>query len=235
MSPPILVGLLDSGVGAELEPVVAAARRFRLDGEGRLIEDAAGQDRIGHGAAIACIIAATAPQARLAVAQVFIDAVAAAPAVVARGLDWLAGEGVRLVNMSFGLRQDRAVLRRACAAANDAGLILLAAAPARGAMVYPAGYEGVVKVSGDARCAVGELSTLGGRQADFGAHPRPLEPAQGPVPVGGSSFAVAHLAGILADFLSREPTADKAAALHHLRSIARYHGPERRGVKDRST
>ncbi len=245
MSGPVLIGLLDSGVGAELGHAVVAGRSFRLDEEDGSLSGPAGEDRLGHGSALARIIAAAAPAARFVNAQIFVSSFATAPAVVAAGLDWLVTQGVTIVNMSFGMRQDREILRRACDAACEAGLILLAAAPARGAMVYPAGYDGVVKVSGDARCAVEEISTLGGLQADFGAHPRPPVDIAGVRDggpggagpgsaasgrLGGASFAVAHLCGVLAHHLSGHPGTGRAAALGYLEGIARYHGPERRGA-----
>jgi hypothetical protein len=234
MTSPLLIGLLDSGLAPELAPSVAAGRRFALDDHGEVAAGPVEADRLGHGSALAQVILEAAPQARLLDAQIFHTSIATTPAAAAAGLDWLVGAGARIVNMSFGLRHDRAVLRRACAEAAAAGVILLAAAPARGAMVYPAGYPGVVKVSGDARCAPGEVSTLGGRQADFGAHPRPLGDADDAGRSGGASFAVAHLCGLLAGFLTQEPDADRAAALAHLESIARYHGPERRGAGARA-
>ena len=234
MTAPLLIGLLDSGLAPELAPSVAAGRRFALDGQGEVAAGPVESDRLGHGSVLARIILEAAPQVRLLDAQVFLASIATTPAAAAAGLDWLVGAGARIVNMSFGLRHDREVLRRACAEAAAAGVILLAAAPARGAMVYPAGYPGVVKVSGDARCAPGEVSTLGGRQADFGAHPRPLSDADDAGRSGGASFAVAHLCGLLAAYLAREPDADHAAALAHLDSISRYHGPERRGAGARA-
>jgi len=228
MRPPVLVGLLDSGTAPDLAPAVVDARSFRLGEADLVTAGPVEQDRLGHGSTLARIIAETAPEARLLDAQVFRTSLATSPAVVAAGLDWLARRGARIVNMSFGLRHDREVLRRACASACDAGVILLASAPARGAMVYPAGYPSVVKVSGDARCLPGEISTLGGAQADFGAHPRPPVDAPGAGRSGGASFAVAHLCGRLARFLAERPGAGRDEALEHLAALARYHGPERR-------
>lgn len=234
MSAPLLVGLLDSGVEAERSSVVAAARAFDLDPSGRVVVRSAQPDRLGHGRALARVILSQAPEARLIDAQVFVSSFASSPSVVAAGLDWLVAEGARLVNMSFGLREDRDILRLACAAAREAGVILLASTPARGAMVYPAGYEGVVRVTGDARLAVGQVTDFGGAPADFGACPRPLEEGQGSGRVGGASFAVAHLCGILAAYLAAEPAADRERALDHLRRIASYHGRERRRAPDGS-
>ena len=202
---PILVGLLDSGVSQDLAGRVAAERAFQLGEDGDVRTGAAEPDRIGHGTELARIIVAGAPAVSLLNAQVFGATMATTPVAVAAGLDWLIAEGARVVNMSFGLRHDRDVLREACAAAVDQGAILLAAAPARGPMVFPAGYEGVITVQGDARCANGEISALGSPQADFGAHPGPLDGPAERQAQGGASFAVAHLCAVLARCLADDP------------------------------
>ena len=216
------VGVLDSGVTGH---AVQASRTFAPDAAGEIaVRSDGGADILGHGSALARIIAAAAPDAVLLNARIFIDSLSCTPAAVAAGLDWLIGEGAQIVNMSFGLHQDRAVLSEACARAVASGALILASAPARGPAVFPGSYQGVVRVSGDARCAPGEFSTLGGGQADFGAHVEPPD-REG----GGASFAVAHLTGAAALFLQQNPAADRESILEHLTSIARYHGPERRG------
>ncbi len=154
----------------------------------------------------------------------FLRAWATAPAVVAAGLNWLVEQDCQLVNMSFGLRQDRRVLREACLAARRAGAVLVAAAPARGPAVFPSAYDGVVRVTGDARCAPGEFSRLGTAQADFGACVRGAQ--AGDRPCGGASFAVARVTAALAAHLGAGGDARDVAA--YLRGIARYQGPERK-------
>ncbi len=134
---------------------------------------------VGHGSSVARTILAAAPSASIVNAQVFHDAIAAPPAAIAAALGWVVERGARVVNLSFGVRQDREVLRLACAAARAAGAILLAAAPARGSRVFPASYPGVIRVSGDARCAPDEVSRLASAQADFGACPATIDGACG--------------------------------------------------------
>ena len=226
MTESIRVGLLDSGISQDLASHVVAGRAFSLD-DGEVRITAAAPDRIGHGTALARIIMAGAPGVALLNAQVFRASMATTPVAVAAGLDWLVAEGARVINMSFGLRHDRDVLREACAAAVDRGAILLAAAPARGPMVFPAGYEGVITVQGDARCAVGEISALGSPQADFGAHPGPLDGPAEKQAQGGASFAVAHLCAVLAGCLAEDAALDP---VERLTALARYHGPERRAA-----
>ena len=211
MSAGITVGLLDSGVAAALSDRIAGCRCF-VDAP-----PAAGPR--GHGSAIARIILHHAPGARLLVADVFGARDRTTPDAVAAGLDWLRAEKARIVNLSFGLREDRAMLRAAIEAALAAAMVLLAATPARGARVYPAGYPGVIRVTGDARCAASEISALGGRPADFGACPRGLEGE-----AGGASFAVGHVTGLLAARLAD----GRVDPMSELARLARFHGRERR-------
>ena len=206
----IKVGLLDSGVA----PALAA----RLDASRSFVE-APAPDPQGHGSALARIILQHAPRVALLDARAFPERGRAAPGAVAAGLDWLRQEGAHIVNMSFGLRHDRTVLREAVAAAHAAGIVLIGSVPARGQMVYPGGYPGVIRVSGDARCAPGEISALGGTPADYGACP--LDADGRP---GGASFAAAHLTGVLARHMS-EAERDPRALLDRL---ARFRGRERR-------
>jgi hypothetical protein len=166
------------------------------------------------------ILAAPAPVALLS-AQVFGDKGMTSPAVIAAALDWLVECGARVINLSFGLRQDRPVLARACRRALDRGVVLIAAAPARGAPVYPASYPGVLRVTGDARCGPDELSRLASTRADFGAC------AQGATPlIGGASLATARVTARVAEYLAGGGERD--GVFDHLRGLARYHGPERR-------
>src|SRR5919106_2982367 len=130
MSTEITVGLLDSGVEAALAAHLRASRVF---------VDQGAPHSLGHGSAMARIILHHAPSAALLHAQVFGERQRTTPELVAAGLDWLREEKARIVNMSFGLRPDRAVLRHAVAAAQAADMILVASVPARSAVVYPGG------------------------------------------------------------------------------------------------
>ncbi|MNP55255.1 hypothetical protein D3C76_1498830 [compost metagenome] len=125
--------------------------------------------------------------------------------------------------MSLGLRNDRPVLREACVVAQTAGVLLCASSPAQGEPVYPASYPGVIRITGDARCAPGQWSWLNSPQADFGAH---VAAASG---MAGSSVGCAALAGIIAGFLRKHPGAGREAELRWLREGAAFVGPERRG------
>ena len=210
MNAGVSVGFLDGGVETALAAHFSASRAF---------VDQGAPHSLDHGTAIARIILHHAPRAPLLHAQVFGERQRATPELVAAGLDWLREKGARLVNMSFGLRHDRAVLRNAVTTAQAAGMILVASVPARGAIVYPGGYAGVIRVSGDARCALGDISALGGDPADYGACPRDMGGR-----LGGASFAAAHVTGLLANRLRGRDCEPRAL----LERLARFQGRERR-------
>lgn len=202
---------------------------FILDKEGRVVAGPVVADRVNHGAQLADILLSAAPQVRLLNAQVFRDRVAATPAAIAAALDWLVAEGTRLVNISAGLRQDRRLLREAVAAAVRQGVLLICATPARGGPVFPAAYPGSVPVCGDARCGPGQWSVLPDGPALLGACPRPRGPVQENLPQGGSSFAAAHLSGVLAAFWVEHPAPSSQEAWVYLERRCRFYGRERRG------
>lgn len=219
------VAILDSGLPPGLPVATRAAFALADDA---VVEGPPHPDRVGHGSAVAAILHALAPDAALLDAQIFADAPTCSAAVVAAGLRWAVGQGAGMAVMSFGLPADRAVLAAAVAEAREAGLLLLAARPARGGPVWPAAYPGVIAVTGDARCGVGELSRLPGA---YGACPRPWgETADTPPRAGGASLAVGHLAGLLAQDGVLEASPDAVAA--RLAPLVRWQGPERRAAAE---
>lgn len=225
MSEPVAIGIIDSGAHPRQLTRVHRARRFSATPSGDVETHDDVADRIGHGTETTGIILNACPAVRLLVAQVFDETLATSAIRVAAALDWLAGEGASIINMSLGLSHDREVLRRACADVHEAGAILIASAPARGGPVYPAAYDQVVSVTGDARCATGEVSDLLGLQADFGTY--------GGDPSGvraGASIAAAQFTTLAAAYLAEHGEADMEALKAHFRARADYRGPERRGA-----
>lgn len=221
MKPELLVGMVDSGHAPQQAALVQAARSFRL-GTDALLEEPGAADRLGHGTAVLEALALPPGSIRCCVAQVFAERWQTSPLQVAAAVHWLTEQGVALINLSLGLRHHRPLLREACARAQAAGVVLCASSPAQGEAVYPASYPGVLRITGDARCAPGQWSWLGSAQADFGA----------PVSAGGlagASLACATLSGQIARYLHRHPGSDQAALLDHLRRGAAFRGPERRG------
>lgn len=222
MAAELRVGLIDSGFAPDQAACIVAARRFWLEAD-ELREGEVRPDALGHGRVVLDTFQRQAGPVGLCIAQVFGEQGQTSPLQIAAALYWLLEQEVSLVSMSLGLRTDRPVLRDACARLQAAGVLLCASSPARGEPVYPAGYPGVIRITGDARCAPGQWSWLGTRQAEFGAH---VAAGNG---VAGASVACAALAGTLAAHLARQPGISREALLQALRQGAVYHGPERRG------
>lgn len=219
----VRIGIVDSGIAGDVSSRVIADASFALK-DGEPVQARALPDRLRHGTAVAGIVAHFVPSAALYVAQVFADRFITTPVQVAAAIDWLTGERVQVINLSLGLPADRAVLAEACARALAAGTILCASSPARGAPVFPASYPGVLRMTGDARCARDEISWLGTAQADFGAHVRPLD---GEVS-SGASIGCAHLTGHVGRYFAQGGAADREALHSWLTARASYRGPERR-------
>jgi hypothetical protein len=229
------VGLIDSCGGAlegiDAAPLedaswVAGAAAFAArDGRVECLEPVA--DPTGHGSRIAGLLVSGRP-VELLLGQVFTTLGPASGAAVAAAIDWAVERRAGLIHLSLGLAGDRAVLGLAVQRALDADCIIVAATPARGASVYPAAYPGVIRATGDARCAPHELSALrpwlfGGcprlEAASFAANRRAHVHASGGASIGAAWVTHAIL---------QEPPLAAPAAVETLTARAKYRGPERR-------
>lgn len=224
MGAELRVGVIDSGCSPDQAAGLLGARRFWLD-DGVLREGEALADQLGHGTAVLARLRREASRVPVLMAQVFQQQGSTSALQVAAALLWLVEQGVSVVNLSLGLHQDRPVLRQACAEAQAAGVLLCASSPAQGMPVYPANYPGVIRITGDARCAAGQWSWLNSAQADFGGH-------MGGQGSAGASMACAALTGRIAAMLRDQPQMDAQQVLDRLRRHAAFIGPERRGVVD---
>jgi subtilisin family serine protease len=200
MSQVVLIGIIDSGVlNAQQSLVTEHGGFYWQQKQKKVIVKAATEDCLGHGSAIAEVISTQAPNVSLLIAQVFHQQYVTTPAQVAAALDWLVKQGAKVINMSFGLRFDRQILREACERAIEQGVILVGSSPARGEPVYPSAYSRVVRATGDGRCAANELSVLYSQLADFGACVRNTSSNSS---LSGSSVAAAFLTGHIARYLT---------------------------------
>jgi Subtilase family len=180
------IGLIDS-CGAHPRAVAAAAfvgLPPHADEQGVVA------DATGHGTRVANVLSGGHATIELVLGQVFVGSARANAASVAAAVDWAVSRGAHMLHLSLGLAGDRPVLASAVQRALDAGVLVVAARPARGAPVYPASYAGVIRATGDARCAVDEISHLG--FWTFGAAPRTHTETGGAIPErGGASVGAA--------------------------------------------
>jgi hypothetical protein len=202
-------------------------------------------DATGHGSRVARLLSRGGAELELMLGQVFLGKAPASAAAVAAALDWAVAEGADLIHMSLGLAADRTVLAAAVGRAVGAGCVVVASVPARGGVVYPAAYPGVIRGTGDARCGPGELSCLG--PGFFGGCTRWVASGaeDGPVGVdvgvgagvgGGVSAGVGVGAGasvgaawVTRGILSEPKCGSAGDVLDRVTARAIYWGPERRG------
>jgi Subtilase family len=156
---------------------------------------------------------------------VFGDALRTDGVTVAHAIGWLVDQGVAVINLSLGVRQDHAPLRVACERAQARGCLVIASTPARGEPVFPAAYPGVIRVMGDARCGPSQHSALLLPHADFGAC---VLPPDGDRAHAGASLGSAHLSGRVAALLAGGVAPGRASVWQALVDSAAFHGPERK-------
>lgn len=223
MNPPRWrVALIDSGCGAPA-PQPAAAMRFRL-AAGAVRREEAVADASGHGSRIGAIVAQAQPAPELLLAQVFDSGGPTSAAVVADAVCWAANAGAHLLHLSLGLRADRPLLRDAIEEALAAGCIVVASVPARGALPYPAAYPGVLRATGDARCAPEQVSLLDPAGPLFGGCVRAPDSAPGGA---GASVGAAYVTRAICG-AGLPPRSSPAAIAARLAALAAFSGRERR-------
>ena len=193
-----------------------------------------------HGTEISGIIAAhgivrgVAPEANLLDVRVFASdrgrPSTATTFNIVRGIDWALSKHARVLNMSFAGPSD-ALLEASIKAAAANGAITVAAAGnggPRAAPAYPAAYPGVIAVT--AIDVADHPYTLANRGnyisiaapgvdvlAPSGNHAHQI--------VSGTSYAAAHVSGIVALMVERYPTLDAEAARLALTAAAVDLGP----------
>ena len=175
----------------------------------------------GHGTAIAGIIGGRgdvvgiAPDSRMLGVGVFAAGVSGAPASahsfgLLAGLDWSVAKGARVLNLSFTGPSDE-LIRTALRGADAKGVVIVAAAGNGGgaaAAAYPAAYAEVIAVT--ATDALDRLYDRANR-GHYIAVAAPGVDVLAPTGRGGrdlqtgTSFAAAHVSGLIALMLEIDP------------------------------
>lgn len=210
----VRVAVIDTALDA-LHPELdgAISRSFNALGEARPTPEA-------HGTAIAGILAARAslkgiaPGAEVLAASAFktTDGGGARSSTLAlvKAIDWALASGARVVNMSFAGPEDP-LLKQAIASAAAHGLVLVAAAGNAGPgapPAYPAAWPDVIAVTATdaadrlyAKANRGSYVAVAAPGVDIMA-PAPKESYE----IGsGTSMAAAHVSGVAALLIERDP------------------------------
>jgi hypothetical protein len=231
----ILVAVIDSGIDAS-HPELAGVIADTFDPIG-----GSGEPHT-HGTGIAGTIAAhsrlmgVAPGAKILAVRAFDSSGSGAQGTtfsILRGLEWAVSKGARVINMSFAGPQDPA-LSRALAGAHKKGVALIAAAGNGGPKsppLYPAADPNVIAVTAtDAEDKLFHAANRGNHVAVSAPGVDILVPAPGAgyQVTSGTSFAAAHVSGIAALVLERDPELSPDGLRRVLLSSARDLGPKGR-------
>lgn len=216
----VRVALIDSGVDME-HPELRGSVVGYLDAIDGLATPHA------HGTSMATAIAAhgelegIAPAVRLLVGRAFGGPQATSANgksfQIMTALDWVVQQRAKIINLSFAGPQDR-LLSKALAGAKERGLIVVAAAGNAGpksAPLYPGADPNVIAVT--ATDADDKLFSDANRGAYIavaapGVDVLTAEPAGRYVFTSGTSIAAAHVSGLVALLVEKQPDLDLASA-----------------------
>lgn len=167
------VAIIDSGVAAD-NPDISPQVAERVNFSDKTIVVPDDYDRYGHGTHVAGIVAALAnnstgvagvcPSCSILDVKVLNDSGSGSSSAIAKGIDWAAGHGAKVINMSLGQRVSSRTLEAAVNNAWNQGVLIVAAAGNTGsqAQMYPGAYANVIGVAAtDNNDAKASFSTYG--------------------------------------------------------------------------
>ena len=200
----LLIGILDTGINpwhAHVRGAVTGCRIY-LNSSGEICEDGDFRDQVGHGTAVAAVVREALPQAALFAVRVFEDGLTTYPSLVARGILRAAAEGCSVINLSLALPPGCGgePITAACAAAREAGSILVAAGDWLRAGLLPASLPGVYGVICDNELADDQIEMQGEGPYPCRAHgwSRQLGDIPSGLNLSGHSLACARVTAHLA-------------------------------------
>jgi Subtilase family len=196
------VALVDTGVNPWHSHVGGRVEGCRLfaDGSGAIREDGDFRDAVGHGTAVAGVVREALPGATIFAVRVFDGAGATFPSLVARGILRAAAEGCDVINLSLSVDAGPAAraVAEACAAALEAGCVLVASADPARPDALPAALPGVATAMVDDTLDFGEVRELAPNRWAAPGRPRDLRGLAREANLWGPSFACARVAAHLA-------------------------------------
>ncbi len=227
--PPLVVGVIDSGVHADHPHVGAVVAGAAFSPRGVASPDCI--DRLGHGTAVAAAIQDLAPGVRICPLKVFDRRLDAPVETLVAAIDWAAEHRLPLVNLSLGTadRSRVGALADAVGRAHAAGTIIVAAGSDAGIDWLPGslGVAGVIRVELDWSCPRGAHTADGTTTAVVlrtCGYPRPIPGVDPERNLKGLSFAVAGVTGIAARAMIETGVRGHAPLAAELRRRARPPG-----------
>jgi hypothetical protein len=232
----VLVAVIDSEIDAR-HPELAGAVVDEFDAIGN--HDKPHMHGTGMTGAIAAHrkLVGIAPGVRVLAVHAFssngTDSAQATSEHILAGIDWAISKGAKIINMSFA-GPDDPMMQLALQKARDKGIVLIAAAGNMGpksAPLYPAADPNVIAVTATdvndqllPQASQGPYVTVAAPGVDI------LEPAPNATYqlTTGTSVAAAHVSGIAALLLDRDPNLSADAIRDLLTSSAKHHTPKGR-------
>jgi subtilisin family serine protease len=196
MTAALRIGVVDTGVNPWHSHVRGeiAGCRIHLGRDGMVEEDGDFRDPVGHGTAVAAVIREAFPDVGIYAVRVFDAGEGTYPSLIARGILRAAAEQCAFVNLSLavppGPGED--VVAAACAAAIDAGCVLVASARPDRPGWLPASLPGVYAVTADDTLAFGEVRIRAPFALAAPGRPRDLGSVAREANLYGHSFACAR-------------------------------------------
>jgi hypothetical protein len=227
----VLVAVVDSGIDTS-HPALTGVVEKSFDALN------SNEGPHGHGTAIAGIIAGharltgAAPAVRILAARAFSASQGSTMSICA-AIDWAAGEGARVVNMSFAGPSDPA-LERVLAAAHQRNIVLVAAAGNAGPKsppLWPAADPNVIAVTAtDYDDHLFAMANRGKHVAIAapGVDILVAQPGESYKMESGTSFSAAFVSGVAALVLQRKPQLGPDAVKKVLLATAHDLGPKGR-------
>lgn len=202
----VKVAILDSGIDKEHKDL-----KGKIKGEFNPINmTLTSDDDVGHGTAIAGIIAAKdnsfglvgiAPDTEIYSVKVLNSKGKGSLDNLVKAIEWCIDNNIQVINLSFGLSKDKPLLRGAIDKAVNSGIIIVAAAGNNygGDVDYPAAYEKVLSINAvDRNNKIANFSPKG--KIDFsapGVDIPILSLNNGYKTESGTSLAAAHVTGVI--------------------------------------
>lgn len=194
----IKVALMDSGIDVS-EEVNVVERINLVDNEKQIASYY--EDVTGHGTSVAGIIADINPDIDVYSVRVLDSTNTGKLSYVIEGIYWCINNDIDIINMSFGTNINSIALQKAVEKAEEAGILMVAAAGNGGqnkTVEYPAAYAEVMAVGGiDKNAETTDDSVIGEEIEIVAPGSQILTDGAfgGTLVTGGTSMAVAHVSG----------------------------------------
>ena len=221
------IALIDSGINVEHSHVgnVAGGVSLALDSDGGVIIGDDFSDEIGHGTAIAGVISAGAPSARLHAVKIFRTELKAATPLLLAALEWAIDKNMRIIHLSLGTEreEDREALAAICHVADEKDIVVVASARSHDDRVFPAALDSVIGAYWNKECDGDYLIYCFDVPVEFGAYgfPRQLPGMPQEMNFRGHSFAAARVTARAARLLDQNPGGGTAWVREQLAQSAR--------------